>query len=174
MKSVSSRVLGAAVAFGCLVVGLVAAFAVDGRLDRQWVMRGITLLLALGCAGVVAADAGRRTRRIIGLVGVAMFGFVFPVTATTWSKPPEIAFALEVADDAKAAATKAARSTVTVEDVRTAAAARGGAVGTLKTEKSPEVRGADSFPLILRAKPDQGRPRACVSYTGLDAKVRPC
>jgi hypothetical protein len=28
--------------------------------------------------------------------------------------------------------------------------------------------------LILRAKPDQGRPRACVSFAGLDAKVRAC
>ncbi|WP_112240390.1 hypothetical protein [Kribbella monticola] len=174
MNSVSSRVLGAAAALACLVVGLVAAFAVDGRLDRQWVMRGITLLLAFGCAAVVAADQGRRSRRIIGLIGVLMFGFVFPVSATTWSKPPEIDFALKVADDAKAAATKAARSTVTVEDVRTAAVARGGAVGTLKTAKSPEIRGADSFPLILRAKPDQGRPRTCLSYTGLDAKIRPC
>ncbi|TDU87008.1 hypothetical protein EV138_0525 [Kribbella voronezhensis] len=174
MNSVSSRVLGAAAALACLVVGLVAAFAVDGRLDRQWVMRGITMLLAFGCAAVVAADQGRRTRRIIGLIGVLMFGLVFPVTATIWSKPPEIDFALKVADDANAAASKAARSTVTVEDVRTAAVARGGAVGTLKTEKSPEIRGAGSFPLILRAKPDQGRPRACLSYTGLDAKVRPC
>ena len=104
-----------------------------------------------------------------------MFGLVFPVTATTWSKPPEIDFALKVADDAKAAANKAASSTVTVEDVRAAAVARGGAVGTLKTDRSPEIRGADSFPLILRAKPDQGRPRACLSFShGFDAKVRPC
>jgi hypothetical protein len=174
MKSVSPRVLGAAAAVACLVIGLVAAFAVDGRLDRQWVMRGITLLLAFGCAAVIAADGGRRTRRIIGFVGVLMFGLVFPVTATTWSKPPEIDFALKVADDATSAANKAARRTVTVEDVRTAVAARGGAVGTLKTDKSPEIRGADSFPLILRANPTQGRPRACLSYTGLDAKVRPC
>jgi len=174
MRSVSPRVLGAAAALACLVIALVAAFAVDGRLDRQWVMRGITLLLAFGCAGVLAAVGGRRTRRIIGFVGVLMFGLVFPVTATTWSKPPEIDFALKVADDAEATATQAARSTVTVEDVRAAALARGGAVGTLKTDRSPEIRGADSFPLILRAKPDQGRPRACLSYTGLDAKVRAC
>ncbi|WP_246486213.1 hypothetical protein [Kribbella qitaiheensis] len=158
MKSVSPRVLGAATAFGCLVIAVVAAFAVDGRLDRQWVMRGITLLLAFGCAAVIAGSGARRTRRIIGLVGALMFGLVFPTTATTWSKPPEIAFALKVADDANAAATKAARSTVTVEDVRTAAQARGGAVGSLKTAKSPDVRGADAFPLILRAKPDQGPP----------------
>jgi hypothetical protein len=173
MKSVSPRVQGAAAALACLVIALVAAFAVDGRLDRQWVVRGITLLLALGCAAVIAAG-GRRTRQIIGLVGIAMFGLVFPVTATTWSKPPEIDFALKVADDAKSAAAKANRSTVSVEDVRTAAAARGGAVGTLKTDKTPEVRGADAFPLMLRAKPDQGRPRACLSYDGLAAKVRPC
>jgi hypothetical protein len=174
MKSVSPRVLGAGAALACLVIAFVAAFAVDGRLDRQWVMRGITLLLAFGCAAVVAGSAGRRNRRIIGLVGILMFGLVFPVTATTWSKPPEIDFALKVADDAKTAATKAARSTVTVEDVRTAAAARGGAVGTPKTDKSPELRGADTFPLILRAKPTQARPRACLTFTGLEAKVRAC
>jgi hypothetical protein len=173
MKSVSPRVLGAAAAVACLVIALVAAFAVDGRLDRQWVVRGITLLLAFGCAGVLAAG-GRRTRQIIGLVGLLMFGLVLPVTATTWSKPPEIDFALKVADDAKAAAGKAARSTVTVDDVRGATQARGGAVGTLQTDRSPEIRGADSFPLILRADPAQGRPRACLSYTGLDAKVRAC
>jgi hypothetical protein len=174
MKSVSPRALGAGAALACLVIAFVAAFAVDGRLDRQWVMRGITLLLALGCAAVVAGSAGRRSRRIIGLIGVLMFGLVFPATATTWSKPPEIEFALKVADDAKAAATEAARSTVTVEDVRTAAVARGGAVGTPKTDKSPEIRGADAYPLILRATPTQPRPRACLTFTGLTAKVRAC
>ncbi|MEU0096297.1 hypothetical protein [Kribbella sp. NPDC006257] len=174
MKSVSPRALGAGAALACLVIALVAAFAVDSRLDRQWVMRGITLLLALGCAAVVAGSAGRRNRQIIGLVGALMFGLVFPVTATTWSKPPEIDFALKVADDAKAAATKAARSTVSVDDVRTAATARGGAVGTPKTDKSPEIRGADAYPLILRAKPAQARPRACLTFTGLNAKIRPC
>jgi hypothetical protein len=174
MKSVSPRVLGAAAAIACLVIAPIAAFAVDGRLDRQWIMRGITLLLALGCAAVISGSGDRRNRSIIGLVGVLMFGLVFPVTATTWSKPPEIDFALKVADDAKAAATKASRSTVTIEDVRTAAAARGGAVGTLKTVKTPEIRGADAYPLILRAKPDQGRPRACLTFTALDAKIRAC
>jgi hypothetical protein len=173
MKSVSPRVQGLIAALACLVIALIAAFAVDGRLDRQWVMRGITLLLALGCAGVVAAG-GRRTRQIIGAIGILMFGLVFPVTATTWSKPPEIDFALQVADDAEAAATKAARSTVTVEDVHAAAAARNGAVGTLKTDRSPEIRGADSYPLILRANPAQARPRACLTFTGLTAKVRAC
>lgn len=171
MKSVSPRVQGAAAALASLLIALIAVFAVDGRLDRQWVMRGITLLLAFGCAGVLAAG-GRRTRQIIGLVGLLMFGLVFPVTATTWSKPPEIDFALKVADDAKAAAKS--RGSVSVEDVKAAVQARGGAVGTLKTDKSPEIRGAGSFPLILRAKPDQGRPRACLSFTGLNAKVRPC
>jgi hypothetical protein len=174
MKSVSPRVLGAGAALACLVIAFAAAFAVDGRLDRQWVTRGITLLLALGCAAVVAGSAGRRNRRIIGLVGVLMFGLVFPTTATTWSKPPEIDFALKVADDAKAAATKESRSAVSVEGVRTAATAHGGAVGTPKTDKSPEIRGADAYPLILRAKPDQGRPRACLTFTGLDAKIRAC
>ena len=103
-----------------------------------------------------------------------MFGLVFPVTTTTWSTPPEIDFALAVATDAKNAATKDARSAVTVADVKAAAEARGGAVGSLKTERSPQVRGADAFPLIVRAKPDQGRPRAVSFVHGLDAKVRAC
>jgi hypothetical protein len=104
-----------------------------------------------------------------------MFGFVFPVTQTTWSTPPEIEFALVVATDAENAAVKNARSVVSVEDVKAAAEARGGAVGSLKTERSPEVSGADAFPVIVRAKPDQGRPRACITFTnGFVAKVRPC
>lgn len=176
MKFVSSwRGRAAAAAVGCVLIALVAALAVDPRLDRHWVMRGITLLLALGCAAVLAADRDRKARRIIGIVGLLMFGLVFPVTSTTWSTPPEIDFALAVADDAEAAATKNAASVVTVEDVRAAAKARGGAVGSLPTERSPEIRGADAFPLIVRAKPDQGRPWACLTFEhGLTAKVRPC
>ncbi|WP_344114889.1 hypothetical protein [Kribbella alba] len=175
MKSVPPRLLALGAAALCLVIALAAALAVDSRLDRHWVMRGITLVLAFGCAAVLADDRGRRFRRIIGLVGVLMFGFVVPVTSTTWATPPEVDFALAVADDAKATATKDARGAVTVDDVRAATQARGGAVGTPKTDRSPEVRGADTFPLIVRPKPSQGRPWACVSFThGLDAKIRPC
>jgi hypothetical protein len=175
MKSVPSRLLAFGAAALCLAIALVAALAVDGRLDRHWVIRGVTLVLALGCAAVLADDRDRRFRRIIGFVGLLMFGFVFPVTQTTWATPPEIDFALAVADDAKATATKDARSTVTVADVRAATQARGGAVGTLKTERSPQIRGADAFPLVVRATPSQGRPWACVSFpNGLAAKVRPC
>jgi hypothetical protein len=37
------------------------------------------------------------------------------------------------------------------------------------------VRGADAYPLIIRAKRDEGRPWACLSFThGLDAKIRSC
>ncbi|WP_344169361.1 hypothetical protein [Kribbella lupini] len=172
---VPPRVLGALAAVACVVVALGAALAVDGRLDRHWVMRGLTLLLALGCAGVLAAENGRRARRIIAVVGLLMFGFVFPVTSTIWSTPPEIDFALWVADDAEAAAVKNARSVVTVEDVKRAAEARGGAIGSLATEKAPEVRGATAYPLIVRAHKDQGRPWACLSFeNGLTAKVRAC
>jgi hypothetical protein len=123
----------------------------------------------------LADDRGRRFRRIIGFVGLLMFGFVFPVTQSTWATPPEIDFALAVADDAKATAAKDARSTVTVADVRAATQARGGAVGTPKTLRSPQIRGADTFPLVVRATPAQGRPWACVSFpNGLAAKVRSC
>lgn len=176
MKPVSPNLVRSGVAgLVCLVIAIVAGLAVDSRLDRHWVIRGITLLLAFGCAAVLAVDRGRKARRIIGFVGLLMFGLVFPVTSTTWATPPEIDFALTVADDAEAAATEDARSVVTVEDVRAAAEARGGAVGTLKTERSPQIRGADAFPVIVRAKPDQGRPWACVTFEhGFDAKVRPC
>ncbi|TCO51945.1 hypothetical protein EV646_101941 [Kribbella antiqua] len=155
----------------CVVVAVVSALAVDSRLDRHWVVRGITLLLALCCAALLAADQSRRFRQIITAVGLLMFGVVFPVSSTTWATPPEIDFALAVATDAKNAAAHDARSAVTVQDVKAAAEARGGAVGSRGTS---EVRGADAFPLIVRANPAQGRPWACVSFTGQEAKVRAC
>ncbi|GAB2584374.1 hypothetical protein GCM10027269_44870 [Kribbella endophytica] len=172
---VPPRLRGTLAATACVVVALGAALAVDSRLDRHWVTRGITLLLALGCAGVLAMENGRRARRIIAVVGLLMFGFVFPVTSTTWSTPPEVDFALWVADDAKAAAQKSAQSVVTVEDVKRAAEARGGAIGALVTDKAPEARGATAYPLIIREHKDQGRPWACLSFeNGLTAKVRAC
>jgi hypothetical protein len=158
----------------CVVVAVVSALAVDSRLDRHWVMRGITLLLALCCAALLAADQSRRFRQIITAVGLLMFGAVFPVSSTTWATPPEIDFALAVATDAKNAAAHDARSAVTVQDVKAAAEARGGAVGSLLNAREDEVRGSDTFPMIVRANPDQGRPRACISFTGLEAKVRAC
>jgi hypothetical protein len=175
MKSVSPPVRAVVAGLVCVVIALAAALAVDSRLDRHWMIRGITLLLALCCAAVLATEKGRKARPIIGFAGLLMFGLVFPVTSTTWASPPEIDFALLVADDAEAAATKKAGSAVTVDDVRAAAEARGGAIGTLKTDKSPEIRGADAYPLIVRAKKDQGRPWACLTFEhGMDAKVRPC
>ena len=175
MPSVSPRARAGLAALGCLVIAIVAALVVDVRLDRHWVLRGLTLLLALGCAAILAVDQGRRARQIIGLVGVLMFGVVFPVTTTIWATPPEIDFALAVATDAEAAAFKDARSVVNPDDVRAAAEARGGAVGTLKTDRTPEVRGADSYPMIVRSTPTEGRPRACITFEhGFDAKVRPC
>src|SRR4051812_11394054 len=122
----SSRVQALAVAAFCVLVAVVAAVLVDARLDRHWILRGLTLVLALACAALLAGDQSRRLRRIIVAVGLGMFGVVFPVTTTTWASPPEIDFALQVATDAEAAAAKAARSAVTVEDVKAAAAARGG------------------------------------------------
>lgn len=175
MPSVSPRLQALGAAVLCVVIALVAGLAVDSRLDRHWILRGLTLVLALCCAALLLADQTRRIRQIVTAIGLAMFGLVIPVTQTTWASPPEIDFALAVATDAENAATKAARSAVTVEDVKTAAESRGGAVGSLKTERTPQVRGANAFPLIVRAKADQGRPWACVSFEhGLDAKVRPC
>lgn len=175
MQSVSPRLRALAAAVVCIAIALGAGLAVDSRLDRHWILRGLTLFLALCCAALLVTDQTRRIRQIVTAVGLLMFGLVFPVTSTTWSKPPEIAFALAVATDAETAATKNARSVVTVEDVKAAAEARGGAVGSLKTERTPQVRGADAFPLIVRAKPDQGRPWACITFTnGSEAKICPC
>ncbi len=170
MIAVSSRVQAFAAGGFCVVVAVASALAVDLRLDRHWILRGLTLMLALCCAALLARAEQRRLRRIIVAVGLAMFGVVFPVTTTTWASPPEIDFALQVATDAKAAAEKAHRSVASPDDVKEAAAARGGAVGSPETP----ARGADRFPLIVRADPSRGRPWACVSFVGLDAKVRPC
>jgi hypothetical protein len=175
MHFVSPRIRALAAACCCVVIALVAALAVDSRLDRHWILRGLTLFLALCCAALLATDQTRRFRQIITAIGLLMFGLVFPVTQTTWSKPPEIDFALAVATDAENAAVKDARSVVTVEDVRAAAEARGGAVGSLPTATSDKIRGSEEFPLIVRPTPDQGRPRACITFTnGLEAKVRSC
>ncbi|MFI6678847.1 hypothetical protein [Kribbella sp. NPDC050470] len=175
MQSVSPRIRALAAAVACIVIALAAALAVDSRLDRHWIMRGLTLFLALCCAALLLTDQSRRFRQIITGVGLLMFGVVFPVTSTTWATPPEIDFALAVATDAENAATKDARSVVTVEDVKSAAEARGGAIGSLQTERSPQVRGADAFPLIVRPKSTQGRPWACLTFTnGLEAKIRAC
>jgi hypothetical protein len=174
MKSVSPKARAGIAAVVCLVVAVGAALAVDSRLDRHWIVRGITLVLALGCAAVLAADKGRKARPIIGLVGLVMFGVVFPVSSTTWSQPPEIKFALSVADDAKATAEKQSAGTVSIADVKAAAEARGGAIGSLKTDRTPTVRGADAYPLIIRAKKDQGRPWSCLTFNALTAKIRAC
>lgn len=175
MHSVSPRIQALGAAALSVVIALTAALAVDSRLDRHWILRGLTLFLALCCAALLAADRRRRLSQIVTTAGLVMFGVVFPATMTTWATPPEIDFALAVATDAENAAMKEVRSVVTVEDVKRAAEARGGAVGSLGTEQNPQVRGADSFPVIVRADPNRGRPWACVSFEhGLDAKVRPC
>lgn len=157
----------------CLVIAVAAGLAVDSRLDRHWVLRAVTVFLAICCAALLLTDQTRRLRQIVTAVGLGMFGLIIPVSQTAWSQPPEIKFALQVASDAKAAAQKDGR-TVGVADVKAAAEARGGAVGSLPTEKTPQVHGADAYPLIVRAKRDQGRPWACVSFSGSAAKVRPC
>lgn len=175
MRSVSPRARAIGAGVLCVVIAVVAGLAVDSRLDRHWILRGLTLFLALCCAALLLTDQTRQLRQIIALVGLVMFGLVIPVSQTRWSKPPEIEFALQVATDAKSAAEEDARSAVSVEDVKSAAEARGGAIGSLKTDRSPQVRGAAAFPVIVRAKKDQGRPWACLSFEhGLDAKVRAC
>jgi hypothetical protein len=173
MRSLSprARALGAAVL--CLVIAVAAGLAVDSRLDRHWILRGLTAFLAACCATLLLTDQSRRIRQIVTMIGLAMFGLIIPVSQTTWSKPPEIKFALQVATDAKQAAAKTS-SSVTVAEVKAAAEARGGGVGSLPTEKSSQVHGADAFPIIVRAKRDQGRPWACITFAGATAKVRAC
>jgi hypothetical protein len=172
---VSPRIRALVATVACVLIALGAALAVDGRLDRHWILRGLTLVVALCCAALLLADQSRVLRQVVTLIGLFMFGFVIPVTSTTWATPPEIDFALAVATDAENSATKDARSAVSVDDVKAAVAARGGAVGSLKTERTQEVRGATAFPLIVRADPKQGRPRACISFPhGLQARIRAC
>lgn len=175
MQSLSPRARALGAAGLCLLIAVVAGLAVDSRLDRHWILRGLTVVLAVCCAALLLTDQTRRLRQIVTGVGLGMFGLIIPVSQTTWSKPPEIEFALQVATDAKDAAQKKAQSAVSVADVQAAAETRGGAVGTFPTEKNPQVRGADAYPLVIRAKRDQGRPWACLSFThGLDAKIRAC
>ncbi|NUR96838.1 MAG: hypothetical protein HOV67_16455 [Kribbellaceae bacterium] len=174
MQSLSPRVRALGAAGICLVIAVAAGLAVDSRLDRHWVLRAVTVFLAICCAALLLTDQTRRLRQIVTAVGLGMFGLIIPVSQTAWSQPPEIKFALQVATDAKAAAQKGGRSTVDVADVKAAAEKRGGAVGSLPTEKTPAVRGADAYPLIVRPKRDQGRPWACVSFKNLVAQVRPC
>ncbi|MFF0271114.1 hypothetical protein [Kribbella sp. NPDC004536] len=174
MQSLSPRVRALGAAGICLVIAVAAGLAVDGRLDRHWVLRAVTVFLAICCAALLLTDQTRRLRQIVTAIGLGMFGLIIPVSQTAWSQPPEVKFALQVATDAKAAAQKGARSTVNVADVKAAAEARGGAVGSLPTDKTPQVHGADAYPLIVRAKRDQGRPWACLSFKNLEAEVRPC
>ncbi|WP_433168095.1 hypothetical protein [Kribbella sp. CA-247076] len=170
----SPRVRALAAGLVSVVVAVGAGLAVDGRLDRHWGLRGLTLVLALGCAALLLGDQQRRLRQIVTAVGLAMFGVIIPVTQTAWSEPPEIDFALQVATAAERAAAEDARSTVTVADVKAAAEARGGAVGSLTTERNPQVRGADEYPLIVRPNKTQGRPWACLTFKGAAAEIRPC
>jgi hypothetical protein len=158
----------------CAVIAVVAAVSLDSRLDRHWVVRGVVLVVALCCAALLLTDQSRLLRQIITGIGLLMFGLIIPVTSTVWATPPEIDFALKVATDAKNTATKSSRTTVTIDDVKAAVAARHGAVGSLKTDRTSDIRGADAYPLIIRETPNQGRPRACISFTGLNAKVRAC
>ena len=56
MQSVSPRVRALVAAVLCVVIALGAAFAVDSRLDRHWILRGLTLFLALCCCALLLTD----------------------------------------------------------------------------------------------------------------------
>lgn len=164
---------GLAGAGAAVVVAVVAASAVDSRLDRQWPLRVMMLVLALLCAGVLASGR-RRVRRVVGIAGVVLWGVIAPLSTTAWSSPPEIDFARAVVDDATATAERDVRSSVSVDDVRAAVQARGGAVGTLPRNDAA-VTGADKFPLVVRPDPSRARPRVCISIeNGFDATIRHC
>jgi hypothetical protein len=156
-----------------VVIAVVAALAVDVRLDRQVLLRLGMLVLALICAALLAARA-TTGRRVIAIAGLVLWGVVAPVYTTVWSTPPEVDFALAVATEAKDQAQRSARSVVGVEDVTAAVRSRGGAVGTLPLADG-RIVGADSFPMVLRPDPKRARPRICLTFEhGLDAKIRSC
>jgi hypothetical protein len=87
--------LGVAAAGACIVVAVVLMLAVDSRLDRQWQVRLAMLVLALLCVAVIAARS-RRSTRVIGVTGIAIWGLVAPLTLTTTAASPEAEFAMAV------------------------------------------------------------------------------
>ena len=164
--------LGAIAAGACIVVAVVLTLAVDPRLDRQLPVRLAMLVLALLCAGVIAIR-NRRSTRLIGITGIAVWGLAAPLTLTATAAPPEAEFALAVHDDVKAAAARKGESVITVADVTAAVTARGGAVGLLT--RGQITGGATEFPLVIRPDKNQPRPRICLSIEhGTDAKIRRC
>src|SRR5262245_59509224 len=122
--------LGAIAAGACIVIAVGLVLAVDSRLDRQWPVRLAMLVLALLCAGVISIRS-RRSTRIIGVTGLAVWGLAAPLTLTATAAPPEARFAMAVHDDAKAAAARTGGSVISVADVTAAVTARGGGVGLL-------------------------------------------
>ena len=167
--------VAAAIGAGCVVVAVVLALVVDGRLDRQWVVRTAMLALTLVCVAVLAipANRARRSTRLIGISGILVWGIAAPLTLTSSAVSPEAKFAMRVHDDARAAVVARAESVVTVADVTAATTARGGAVGRLVDGKV--VDGDKVFPLVLRPAKDQGRPRVCLTIEhGTDARIRRC
>jgi len=172
LRAVSrNKRLAAALGAGCVVLSVVLALLVDGRLGRQVGVRTAMLALALVCAAILGGRE-RRTIRIVAWTGVAIWGVFAPLTLTTSAASPEAKFALAVHDDARAAAQRKAQSTITVDDIRTAVTARGGAVGR---ETPNGVAGADAFPLVLRPDPAHQRPRICLTIVnGTDARITRC
>jgi hypothetical protein len=164
--------LGVAAAGACTVVAVVLMLAVDSRLDRQWPVRLAMLVLALLCVAVIAARS-RRSTRVIGVTGIAIWGLAAPLTLTTTAASPEAEFAMAVHDDAKAAAVRKAESVISVEDVTAAVTTRGGAVGQLS--QGMITGGATEFPLVIRPDKNQPRPRICLSIEhGIEARIRRC
>ena len=167
--------VAAAIGAGCVVVAVVLALVVDGRLDRQWVVRTAMLALTLVCVAVLAipANRARRSTRLIGISGILVWGIAAPLTLTSSAASPEAKFAMRVHDDAAAAAAARAESVITVADMTAATTARGGAVGRLVDGKV--VDGDRTFPLVLRPTKDEARPRVCLTIEhGTDARIRRC
>lgn len=160
---------------GCVLVAAVLAFVVDGRLDRQWVIRIAMLLLTLVCVAVLAipGNRSRRSTRLIGITGILVWGIAAPLTLTSSAVSPEAKFAIKVYDDAEAATAAKAQTGITVADITAATTARGGGVGRLSEGRI--VDGDKAFPLVLRPNKDQARPRVCLTIEhGIDAKIRRC
>jgi hypothetical protein len=166
--------LRAATAGACIVVvvAVVLMLAVDSRLDRQWPVRLAMLVLALLCVAVITARS-RRSTRVIGATGIAIWGLAAPLTLTTSAASPEAKFAMAVHDDAKAAAARKAESAISVEEVTAVVTTRGGAVGRLSQGRI--TGGATEFPLVIRPDKNQPGPRICLSIEhGTDARIRRC
>lgn len=174
-RGLRSALLG--LAFVLAIGGLVAALAVDQRLDRQWGLRIAMYLLTLVSVAVLLRD--RVSTRVIGVAGIVVWGGLAPIVTTASATSDEMDFALAVADRARTAATSTGGSVVLPEHVEAAVRSGGGAVGPRAGDPGP--RGAatsdpDAFTVLARPDPERSRPRVCLTFRdyGFSVDIRRC